>query len=116
MGIKKKDSEEDAEPLAEKLSKLRVMADKDGKINFSVKDVGASILVVSQFTLYADTSEGNRPSFIDAAGPSYARKIYERFVSKLKEFGVKVETGSFGDYMEIEASLDGPVTIIIEST
>src|SRR3972149_7252409 len=103
VGVKKGDSQKDAEVLAEKLSKLRVMADKDGKMNLSVKDLGAGILVVSQFTLYADTSGGNRPSFIDAAEPSYAKKIYERFVSKLKESGVKVETGSFGEYMEIEA-------------
>ena len=114
VGIKKGDSKKEAELLAEKLSKLRVMADKEGKMNLSLKDLDAYVLVVSQFTLYADTSGGNRPSFINAALPEEAKKIYEHFVVKLKDFGVKVETGSFGDYMEIEAKLDGPVTITLE--
>lgn len=114
VGIKKQDSEKDAEALALKLSKLRVMADTDGKMNLSLKDLDARALIVSQFTLYADTSGGNRPSFIDAAQPDEARKIYEHFVDELKRLGLKVETGSFGEYMEIEAELDGPVTIIID--
>ena len=115
VGVKEGDSKKDAEILAEKLAKLRVIADDAGKMNLSVKDVAASVLVVSQFTLYADTSKGNRPSFIKAAKPGHAEKLYENFVDKLKEKGVKVETGSFGEYMEIDAKLDGPVTIIIES-
>jgi len=115
VGVKKADTERDAEALAEKLSKLRVMADKEGKMNLSVKDVDAEVLVVSQFTLYADTTGGNRPSFIDAALPEDARKVYERFIAKLKELELSVETGSFGDYMQIKTELDGPVTIIIES-
>ena len=114
LGIKKGDTKEGAEVLAEKLSKLRVMADAEDKMNLSVKDVGAEILVVSQFTLYADTKGGNRPSFIDAMEPEAAKEIYEHFVSQLKAKGIKVETGSFGDYMEIEALLDGPVTILLE--
>jgi D-tyrosyl-tRNA(Tyr) deacylase len=114
VGVKKEDTEKNAEILAEKLAKLRVMADRQGKMNLSVKEVGASILVISQFTLYADTSGGNRPSFINAALPDAARKIYEHFVSELKKKGIKVETGSFGSYMTIESSLDGPVTIILE--
>ena len=115
LGVRGGSTEKDAEVLAEKLAKLRVMADDAGKMNLSVKDVGAKVLVVSQFTLYADTSKGNRPSFIKAAEPGHAEKLYEHFVDKLKENGVKVETGSFGDYMQINAELDGPVTIIIES-
>ncbi|MCH7730402.1 D-tyrosyl-tRNA(Tyr) deacylase [Patescibacteria group bacterium] len=115
LGVKDGDSEKDAKALAEKLAKLRVIADDAGKMNLSVKDVAVSVLVVSQFTLYADTSKGNRPSFIKAAKPGHAEKLYENFVDKLKEKGVKVETGSFGEYMEIDAKLDGPVTIIIES-
>ena len=115
VGVKKADTQRDAEALAEKLSKLRVMADKEGKMNLSVKDIRAEILVVSQFTLYGDTSGGNRPSFIDAALPDDARKVYERFIAKLKELELSVETGSFGDYMQIKTELDGPVTIIIES-
>jgi len=115
LGVKRGDSERQAEVLAQKLSKLRVMADKEGKMNLSVGDVGAQVLVVSQFNLYADTSGGNRPSFIEAALPNEAKKIYGHFVAKLTEKGLKVETGSFGDYMDIEAKLDGPVTIILES-
>jgi len=114
LGVKKGDTEKNAEELAEKLSKLRVMADKEAKMNLSVKDIAGEILVVSQFTLYADTSGGNRPSFIQAAEPETAKRIYEKFVMKVREKGIKVETGSFGDYMEIEALLDGPVTILLE--
>lgn len=112
LGVKKGDALEDAENLAAKLLKLRVMADENDKMNLSIKDAGGEILVVSQFTLYADTSGGNRPSFVNAALPKDARKIYEHFVNKLKESGTKVETGSFGDYMEINCVLDGPVTIL----
>jgi len=115
VGIKQGDSLKDAEVLVEKLYKLRVMADKAGKMNLSVADVKGEFLVVSQFTLYADTSGGNRPSFINAADPADAQKIYEHFLFKLKEKGAKVETGSFGEYMEISAELDGPVTILLET-
>ena len=114
LGVKKGDTEKNAEELAEKLSKLRVMADKEAKMNLSVKDIAGEILVVSQFTLYADTSGGNRPSFIQAAEPEIAKRIYEKFVREVRAKGIKVETGSFGDYMEISAELDGPVTILLE--
>lgn len=112
VGFKKGDTEKDAEMLATKLSKLRVMSDAEDKMNLSVIDAGGSILVVSQFTLYADTKGGNRPSFINAEEPEKAKELYEFFVNKLKEKGTNVETGSFGDYMKIETVLDGPVTII----
>jgi D-tyrosyl-tRNA(Tyr) deacylase len=112
VGVKKGDTLDDAELLAAKLLKLRVMADENNKMNLSISDAGGRILVVSQFTLYADTSGGNRPSFINAALPDDAKKIYEHFVEKLRESGIKVETGSFGDFMEINAVLDGPVTIL----
>ena len=112
VGVKKGDTLEDVELLAAKLLKLRAMSDESDKMNLSIKDVGGEILVVSQFTLYADTSGGNRPSFINAALPEDAEKIYEHFVNKLEEAGVKTETGNFGDYMEINAILDGPVTIL----
>jgi len=112
VGFKKGDSEKEVELLAEKLSKLRVMSDGQDKMNLSVNDVGGKMLVVSQFTLYGDTSGGNRPSFINAEEPAKAEKLYELFILKLREKGIKVETGSFGDYMEIEAVLDGPVTIL----
>lgn len=112
LGVKKGDSLKDSEVLAEKLSKLRIMSDKNDKMNLSIKDIGGEILVVSQFTLYADTSGGNRPSFINAEDPPKANEIYEHFVAELRGKGIKVETGSFGDYMEIEAILGGPVTIL----
>jgi D-tyrosyl-tRNA(Tyr) deacylase len=113
IGVTEGDSKEDAEKLAEKISKLRIMADENGKMNLSIKDVDGEVLVVSQFTLYADTRKGNRPSFIKASVPGLAKDIYEHFVAQLKERGVKVETGEFGAYMEIDTELDGPVTIIL---
>jgi len=112
VGFKTGDSEKDVETLAIKLSKLRVMSDEKEKMNLSVNDVGGKILVVSQFTLYADTSGGNRPSFIDAEEPIRAKELYEFFITKLKDVGIDIQTGSFGDYMKIEAILDGPVTIL----
>lgn len=115
VGVKEGDNLKDANVLAAKLFKLRVMADKEGKMNLSVNDVDGEFLVVSQFTLHADTTGGNRPSFINAAEPKVAKEIYEHFIATLKEFGAKVETGSFGDYMEISTKIDGPVTILYDS-
>ena len=115
VGVKDGDKEKDAVFLAEKLSKLRVMSDKNDKMNLSVRDIGAGILVVSQFTLYADTSKGNRPSFVKAADPLLAEELYNLFIDSLKNMDIKVETGKFGAYMKIEPELDGPVTIIIDS-
>ncbi len=112
VGFKKGDSEKDVEVLAGKLSKLRVMSDKEDKMNLSIGDVSGEMLVVSQFTLYADTSSGNRPSFIGAEEPEKAKKLYNIFIEKLKSEKIKVQTGSFGDYMLIDATLDGPVTIL----
>ncbi len=112
VGFKKGDSEKEVELLTGKLSKLRVMSDKEDKMNLSVSDVKGKLLVVSQFTLHADTSGGNRPSFINAEEPEKAKKLYDFFVEKLRSVGIEVETGSFGDYMQIETILDGPVTII----
>jgi D-tyrosyl-tRNA(Tyr) deacylase len=112
VGFKRGDTEKDIETLSVKLSKLRVMSDGEEKMNLSVADVNGKILLVSQFTLYADTSGGNRPSFINAEEPQKARILYELLVEKLIELGIPVEIGSFGDHMEIEALLDGPVTII----
>lgn len=112
LGVKKGDTQKDAELLAEKLAKLRVMSDESDKMNLSVIDVKASILVVSQFTLHANTKDGNRPSFIDAEEPSKARVLYDLFIEKLKEKGISVKTGTFGNYMEISAVLAGPSTIL----
>ena len=114
FGVKKGDTNKEAKFLAEKLLKLRIMSDENDKMNLSVVDVKGEILVVSQFTLYADTSGGNRPSFINAEDPDKAREIYDYFVEILRVSGLRIETGSFGDYMQIEATLDGPVTIIYQ--
>lgn len=114
LGVKVGDTKEMSKVLAEKVLKLRVMSDKNGKMNLTVSDVGAKILVVSQFTLYANTNDGNRPSFIEAELPEKAREIYEDFTKNLKASGMCVETGKFGEYMKIDAVLDGPVTIIME--
>lgn len=115
LGVRKGDTEKEADFLAEKVANLRIMSDSQDKMNLSIKDVGGEILVVSQFTLYGDASGGRRPSFIKAAEPELARKLYERFVEKLGSFGVKVETGRFGEYMEVEILNDGPITILLDS-
>ncbi len=115
VGVFEDDSEEDALYLADKLSKLRIMADNKGKMNLSVSNVNAKILVVSQFTLCADTTAGNRPSFVRAAAPDKAFVLYNLFVERLNKLGLVVETGSFGNYMQIENHLDGPVTIVLDS-
>jgi D-tyrosyl-tRNA(Tyr) deacylase len=115
VGFRRGDTEEQVNILADKLTKLRVMADSEDKMNLSLNEAGGSVLVVSQFTLYADTSGGNRPSFIDAEDPSKARILYDLFVAKLRQNDIKVETGSFGDYMKIETEIDGPVTILYEN-
>jgi D-tyrosyl-tRNA(Tyr) deacylase len=114
LGITGPDTENEANFLAEKLVKLRIMSDKDGKMNLSVKDASGQILIVSQFTLFGDTAGGNRPSFINAARPEIAKPLYEYFVKKVKSLGVTVETGEFGADMQIDATLDGPVTILME--
>ncbi|MFC1710201.1 D-aminoacyl-tRNA deacylase [Patescibacteria group bacterium] len=109
------DGEEDVNFLADKLSKLRIMADSGGKMNVNIGDSKGSLLVVSQFTLSADTSKGNRPSFIKAANPKVAERLYGDFMARLKELGLTVETGKFGAYMMIDLELDGPVTIVLDS-
>lgn len=112
VGFKKGDTEAEAVKLAEKVLRLRVMSDPEDKMNLTVKDAEGEFLVVSQFTLYADTSGGNRPSFINAEDPDKAKNLYELFINRIRESGIKTQTGSFGDYMKIEAVLSGPVTIL----
>ncbi|MFH1971709.1 MAG: D-aminoacyl-tRNA deacylase [Patescibacteria group bacterium] len=115
LGIKKGDSKKEVDYLSEKISKLRIMSDKNQKMNLSIKDVKGEVLVVSQFTLYGETKGQNRPSFINAEEPQKAEELYNYFLERLKSTGIKVEKGSFGNYMEIASVLDGPVTIIINS-
>ena len=114
VGVHKESTEEDAKYLAKKVAQARLFEDKNDKINLSLKDVGGSILSVSQFTLYADTKKGNRPSFTSAAGAEKANKLYEKFNKFLREEGVTVETGIFQTMMEVNIVNDGPVTIVYE--
>ncbi|MCP1355371.1 D-aminoacyl-tRNA deacylase [Aneurinibacillus migulanus] len=115
VGITHSDTKDDAEYVAEKIANLRIFEDGDGKMNRSIKDVDGAILSVSQFTLYGDTSKGRRPSFVDAARPEQAEPLYDFFNEKLREQGLRVETGIFGAMMEVALVNDGPVTLLIES-
>jgi D-tyrosyl-tRNA(Tyr) deacylase len=114
-GITHNDTEKEADILARKLCNLRVFEDENGKMNLSIKDVGGELLIISQFTLYADSmSSGNRPSFINAARPEKAEPLYEYFLKKCAENDVHVEKGIFGADMKVSLINDGPVTIILE--
>jgi len=116
LGIEHVDSELDAEYLIQKLIHLRIFGDEEGKMNLSVSDISGDLLIVSQFTLFADTKKGNRPSFIRSARPEQAIPLYEYFLSKLKKtFSGKIEKGIFGGDMQVELINDGPVTIILDS-
>ena len=114
VGVHKESTIDDAKYLAKKIAQARLFEDENDKINRSLKDVGGSILSVSQFTLYADTKKGNRPSFTSAAGAEKANELYEKFNEYLKEEGVTVETGIFQTMMEVNIVNDGPVTIVYE--
>ena len=116
LGVTHADTAAEARWLAEKAVGLRVFNDADGKMNLGVTDVGGSVLVVSQFTLYGDAQKGRRPSFIDAARPEQAEPLYEAFVTAVRAQGVPVATGRFGAMMQVELVNDGPVTIILEKT
>jgi D-tyrosyl-tRNA(Tyr) deacylase len=111
LGVGHADTDQEARKLAEKVVHLRVFNDDEGKFNLSLLDVGGEVLVVSQFTLYADASRGRRPSFVDAAEPSAARQLVDRFAEMIAEYGVKVETGQFQAHMDVMLHNDGPVTI-----
>ena len=114
LGIGHNDSEAMAKALAEKIAYLRVFEDDQGKMNLSLRDVGGSAIVVSQFTLYADTRRGRRPSFTDAALPELARPLVDHFAQLLAEQGVPTQTGEFGANMLVNIENDGPVTILLE--
>lgn len=115
LGIGKEDAEQSAKLLAEKVSKLRVFSDAAGKMNRSLLDLDYSVLLISQFTLYADTSHGNRPSFFDSAPPQLAEPLYLLIGKLLEEKGLRVGYGRFGADMTIDAALQGPVTIILDT-
>jgi len=115
VGVGRGDSDIDARYLAEKIANLRVFADESGKFNLSILDIGGEVLVVSQFTLFASTRKGRRPSFTDAAPPEEAEPLVDTFVQFLRTAGLRVDTGRFQQYMLVEIHNDGPVTIFIDS-
>lgn len=114
LAVHKTDTSKQVALMADKISQLRIFPDKQGKINLSVQDVGGSILVVSQFTLYGDTERGRRPSFTESALPTQAVPLYEQFVATLKDKGISVATGHFGALMSVALINEGPITLIID--
>ena len=115
LGVAKDDTEADAAFLADRILGMRIFADADGKMNLAIHKVAGELLVISQFTLIADTDSGRRPSFIKAASPDEAKKLYQHFLSLVRIGGVKVETGEFGATMAVSLINDGPVTIVLDS-
>lgn len=114
LGAGRNDKEDNVRRIADKLMQLRIFEDREGKMNLSAKSVGGEFMVVSQFTLYGDTSKGRRPSFTNALEPSEAERLYLMFVDYLRENGFRAETGVFGARMEVELINEGPVTFILE--
>jgi D-aminoacyl-tRNA deacylase len=115
IGVTHEDTKEDAKYVADKIANLRVFDDENGKMNHSLLDINGQVLSVSQFTLYGDCRKGRRPNFMEAAKPDYAEDIYEFFNQELRLKGITVETGRFGEMMDVNFTNDGPVTLIVES-
>jgi D-tyrosyl-tRNA(Tyr) deacylase len=115
LGVSRTDGEDDAERLAGRIARLRIFENEESRFDRSLLDVGGGALVVSQFTLIADTAKGNRPSFTEAGPPERAEPLYERFCAALKELGVEVATGRFGARMAVELVNNGPVTIVLDA-
>ena len=115
LGIANGDTEKDAQYLAQKTVNLRIFSDEVGRFNLSAVDIKGELLVISQFTLLADTKKGRRPSFAEAASPTQAKELFDYFVEQARATGLKVETGRFQQYMQVEIHNDGPVTILLDS-
>ena len=115
LGVGAEDEESDAQLLANKISKLRIFCDENDKMNLSIKDIGGKALVISNFTLYANCTHGNRPDFFESAKPDLAEPLYEKFVEVLQDLGIESFTGQFGADMKVSLQNDGPVTIILDS-
>ena len=115
VGVASGDTEKDAQYVAQKTVSLRIFSNEEGRFNLSALDIKGELLVVSQFTLLADTRKGRRPSFVEAAPPAQAEEIFERFVEQVRATGLMVETGRFQQYMQVEIHNDGPVTILLDS-
>ena len=114
VGAGHEETKETVDYLVKKLINLRVFTDENDKMNLSIQDIGGELLIISQFTLYADCKKGNRPSFVNAAEPSKAEELYEYFIQECKKTGINVQTGIFGAHMKVSLCNDGPVTIIME--
>ncbi len=115
LGVGRGDSKKDIKYIADKVVNLRIFEDENGKFNLSLLDIEGELLIVSQFTLYGDARKGRRPSFVDAAPPEDAVRLYEEFVEYISEYGLKVETGVFQEHMIVHIENDGPVTILLDS-
>ena len=115
VGVANGDTDKDAQYLAQKIVNLRIFSDQESRFNLSALDIGGELLLVSQFTLLADTRKGRRPSFTDAAPPAQAEELFGQFVGEVRATGLKVETGRFQQYMQVEIHNDGPVTIMLDS-
>ena len=115
LGVASGDTEKDAQYLAQKIASLRIFADEEGKFNLSALDINGELLLVSQFTLLADTRKGRRPSFVEAAPPAQAGELFDYFVEQTRATGLRVETGRFQSYMQVEIQNDGPVTVMLDS-
>ena len=115
VGVAAGDTEKDAQYLAQKTTKLRIFPDEAGRFNLSDLEIRGELLVVSQFTLLADTRKGRRPSFVEAAPPEQAEELFEKFVEQVRATGLKVETGRFQQYMQVEIHNDGPMTVLLDS-
>lgn len=115
LGISNEDTESTVEQMVRKISNLRIFSDENDKMNLSIKDIGGKMLVISQFTLYANCKSGNRPSFSEAGSPEHANKLYEYFISEVHKHEIAVQHGIFGADMKVTLTNDGPVTIILEA-
>ena len=115
IGISDEDDEAIADKMIQKMINLRIFKDENGKTNLSLEQISGELLLISQFTLYADTKKGNRPSFIEAGAPDFSKKMYLEFIRKCRELGFKTEEGEFGADMKVSLLNDGPVTIILDS-
>lgn len=116
LGVADGDTDADLDYMLRKITGMRIFEDEQGKMNLALKDVGGELLVVSQFTLFANTKKGNRPSFIDAGSPDFSKEMYLEFIKLCRAMGFKTEEGEFGADMQVALTNDGPVTIIIDST
>ena len=115
IGVENADTQEIADKMVKKMLGLRILPDENGKTNLSLSQVGGELLLISQFTLYADCRKGNRPSFTNAGSPDHAKALYEYIIDKCKESGINVETGEFGAHMKVSFTNDGPFTIVLDS-